>query len=55
MHLSADDTVIYASEDNIVSAIEAAQGDLIKIAQWCDNNKLTINIFLKAMAFGTKQ
>ena len=45
LHLFADDTVVYCSNKDPQRARNYVQGDLQGIAQWCCNNKITINFF----------
>ena len=41
--LYADDTVLYYSSHNLNQAITIVQEDLVKLSQWCNKNRLTIN------------
>ena len=41
--LYADDTVIYISHSDYLSAVHLIQSDLDSVHIWCDRNKLTIN------------
>ena len=55
LHLFAADTVVYCSNKDPQRARNSVQGDLQDIAQWCCNNKITINIKkTKSVTFGTK-
>ena len=52
----ADDTVIYSSGRNTTEIEQSLQADLNNLANWCSNNKLTINTKkTKIMTFGTPQ
>ena len=41
--LYADDTVIYISHSDYMTAVHLIQNDLAGVHAWCDSNKLTIN------------
>ena len=41
--LYADDTVIYISHSDYITAVHLIQTDLEGVYSWCDSNKLTIN------------
>ena len=53
--LYADDTVIYLSGKNTMKVKETLQKNINKFVEWCEINKLTINIRkTKVMVFGTR-
>ena len=53
--LYADDTVVYTVDVDIEVAITNLQSNLNHIGEWCNRNKLTINVGkTKAMIFGTR-
>ena len=54
--LFADDTVVYVSHTEPISALNYLQDDVDLIASWCHRNMITINVKkTKVMSFGTKQ
>ena len=53
--LYADDTVLTIANNNIVDLFNNMQLDVFKIKEWCDVNKLTINVKkTKLMCFNVK-
>ena len=56
MYLYADDTVLLTNDDNIDDCKNSMQRDIIKIANWCRSNKLSLNIKkTKCMLFGSRE
>ena len=54
--LYADDTVMYQSCVTLSEAERLLQGDLIQLGDWCNKNKLTINVKkTKVMIFGSQK
>ena len=54
MYLYADDTALLSTDSCINTCTENMQRDLIIIAQWCQSNKLSLNIKkTKCMLFGS--
>ena len=52
--LYADDAVLYIAHTNPITAYNQVQSDLIRLAAWCEENQLTINVKkTKSMIFGT--
>ena len=53
--LYADDTVIYSADQDPMLSVGNIQEDLNNISQWCQENKMTINIKkTKLMHFGSR-
>ena len=53
--LYADDTVVYTVDVDMEVAMTNLQSNLNHIGEWCNRNKLTINVGkTKAMIFGTR-
>ena len=51
-----DGTVMYQSCVTLSEAERLLQGDLIQLGDWCDKNKLTINVKkTKVMVFGSQK
>ena len=56
VQLYADDTVLYCSNKDIRLSIGYLQEDVYKIQEWCNLNKLTVNLRkTKTLPFSTKQ
>ena len=55
MQLYADDTVIHVAGAGATSAAAKLQPDLISFANWCNSNKLSLNVSkTKLMSLGTR-
>ena len=55
IQLYADDTVLYAADQNIRTATDNLQKALDQFTDWCGENKLTLNANkTKQMVFGTR-
>ena len=53
--LYADDTVLYSTSHDEAAAHSNIKQDILLLYEWCNNNKLTVNIKkTKLMLFGTK-
>ena len=53
--LFADDTTIYCSDLNIENCVKKINEDLVSINNWCQDNKMSINIKkIKYMLLGKK-
>ena len=53
--LYADDTILLCSSPNPLNSQQLLQSDLTSIADWCERNKLTVNIKkTKSMVFGSR-
>ena len=53
--LFADDTMVYAQNDSIDSAIEILNTELAKVALWFDSNKLTLNVNAQMVMLSRKK
>ena len=42
--LFADDTTVYVQHDSIYGEIEILNWELVKLTEWFDSNKLTLNV-----------
>ena len=44
INIYADDTLIYVSDENVITATSKLQEDINNVAQWFHKNKLSISI-----------